>query len=451
MDTRTLMETLTRAPADSHLAFTEETSRGALHRMACDLATQMSATSQEKPVCVCGGDRALVAAALLAGLQTGIPLILPHSSSAATLASLQTEMPYAAAIVEATDKDTVLPTGVAVLQAHGETGGAGHAEGQAPLAPDRPWVYLFTGGSTGQPKTWIKTPTNLLAESHYLARRFGVTPADRILATAPPNHIYGLLYALLMPLLGGARVSAATPVFPHEILKNLAAGKATILVSLPVHYRSLRPHAYDDHSLRLAFSSAGPLDPADGQAFSTATGAPLYEIYGSTETGGIASRCRHRGETDLTPFEPVQVDVSEESAAVTSAFISPDLPRDDQGRFHLADRLETTPQGTLRLKGRSDGIVKVGGKRVDLEMVKETIKDQKGVSDAVVFSLAGEAGRETEIVAVVEGPAAAENLRERLQGELEAYALPRRIKVVAKIPMLATGKYDRRALQRLFK
>lgn len=451
MDTRTLIETLTHTPADSHLAFTEETSRGALYRMACDLAAQMSATSQEKPVCVCGGDRALVAAALLAGLQTGIPLILPHSSSATTLANLQTEMPYAAAIVKTTDKDTVLPTGVAVLQARGKTSCCDPAEAQAPLAPDRPWVYLFTGGSTGQPKTWIKTPTNLLAESHYLVRRFGVTPADRILATAPPNHIYGLLYALLVPLLSGAQVSAATPGFPHEILKGLTAGQPTILVSLPVHYRSLRGHTYGQHALRLAFSSAGPLDPADGQAFSAATGAPLYEIYGSTETGGIASRCRHHGETDLTPFHPVQVDVSGEIGAVTSDFISPDLPRDAKGRFLLADRLESIDQGRLRLKGRNDGIVKVGGKRVDLELVREAIKRQAGVIDAVVFSLVVDSGRESEIVAVVEGPASAQDLRENLRASLESYAQPRRIKVVANMPMLATGKYDRPALRQLFK
>jgi acyl-coenzyme A synthetase/AMP-(fatty) acid ligase len=451
MEIRTLIETLTQPPVHGRLAYTEETTRAELYAMACELAAQMSAASQGKPVCVCGGDWAVVAAALLAGLQTRIPLILPHASSAATLASLQTEMPYRAAIVKATEEETALPTGVAALKARGEGGGTGPSGIQPPLPPDRPWVYLFTGGSTGRPKIWTKTPTNLLAESHYLVGRFGVTPEDRILATAPPNHIYGLLYALLVPLLSGARVSSTTPVFPHEILRHLSDERPTILVSLPVHYRSLRGHTYGRHALRLAFSSAGPLDPEDGQAFSAATGTPIYEIYGSTETGGIASRCRLRGETDLTPFDPVKVAVSAETAAVTSAFISPDLPRDEKGRFLLADRIETTDRGALRLLGRNDGIVKVGGKRVDLEVVREALKGQAGVVDAVVFTLAVESGRESEIVAVVEGRADPAALRDALQAHLEPQALPRRIKVVAQIPMLATGKYDRQGLQALFK
>jgi acyl-coenzyme A synthetase/AMP-(fatty) acid ligase len=435
---------------DGHLAYTEKTTRAELFTLACELAAQMPAASQGKPVCVCGGDWALVAAALLAGLQTRIPLILPHASSAATLASLQTEMPYAAAIVSTGDADTVLPSGVAVLRAHGKGSCATPKDRRGPLAPDHPWVYLFTGGSTGRPKIWTKTPTNLLAESHYLVGRFGATSKDTILATAPPNHIYGLLYALLVPLLSGARVTSKTPIYPHEILNCIATERPTILVSLPVHYRSLKGHTYGPHALRLAFSSAGPLDPEDGRTFSAATDTPIYEIYGSTETGGIASRCRHHGETDLTPFDPVQVDVSGETAAVTSAFISPDLPRDEKGRFLLADRIETTAQGRLRLLGRNDGIVKVGGKRVDLEVVRETLKNQPGVADAVVFSLAAESGRETEIVAVVEGEAETGSLREALRARLEPQALPRRIKVVTQMPMLATGKYDRQGLRQLF-
>lgn len=449
MHSGNVIDTLIRRPADKRLAYTEQHSRGDVHRLAHGLAGQMAAVADGKPVCLCHGDRAVVAAALLAGLHCGIPLILPHATATAPLASLHKEMPYAAAIVD-TDSGDRLPSGVIALTADGTTAQDATPDLTPSLGPDSPWVYLFTGGSTGRPKIWTKTPTNLLAETDYLVRRFKVSSRDRILATAPPNHIYGLLYAVLVPLLSGASVSRSTPVFPHEILNSLAAGKATILVSLPVHYRSLKSQTYDDHGLRLAFSSAGPLDPADGQAFSAATGAPLFEIYGSTETGGIASRCRHRGETDLIPFGPVQVEVSGARAAVSSAFLSPDLPRDHQGRFRLADRLEKTPQGSLRLKGRRDGIVKVGGKRVDLEMVREAIVTQAKVSDAVVFSLAGGAGRDTEIVAVVESPLSVQTLRERLQSTLEPTALPRRIKAVAKLPMLTTGKYDRQALHRLF-
>jgi acyl-coenzyme A synthetase/AMP-(fatty) acid ligase len=449
MDRQTLIDNLIRTAQEGQRPYTETYSYGALHQMARGLAARMTTVAQGKPVCLCVDDRAIVVAGMLASLHAGIPLILPHGEAAATLDGLRAEMPYHAAIVDK-ESDTRLPSGVVAIAADTppEPGNDGPLD--AGLTPDSPWVYLFTGGSTGQPKIWTKTPTNLLAESAYLAERFKVTPADRILSTAPPNHIYGILYSVLMPMLGGARVCATSPTFPHEILAQLAESRATILVSLPVHYRSLKAQTYDAAHLRLAFSSAGPLDPVDGEAFSAATGAPVFEIYGSTETGGIASRCRHKGETELTPFAPVRVDVENERALVTSNFISPDLPRDEKGRFLLADRLEATSDGKLHLLGRSDGIVKVGGKRVDLEMVRETLKKQKGVSDAVVFNLPGEAGRETEIVAVVEGRADIACLRQALQRALEPQALPRRIKVVRQMPMLATGKYDRLGLRNLF-
>jgi acyl-coenzyme A synthetase/AMP-(fatty) acid ligase len=418
--------------------------------MARGLSAQLRTAAGGAPVCLCSQDRAIVVAAMVASLHTGIPLILPHGDTAATLDDLRAEMPYHAAIIDK-GSDTRLPFGVTALVADPTAAPGEEGALKAALTPDSPWVYLFTGGSTGQPKIWTKTPTNLLAESAYLAERFKVTPADRILSTAPSNHIYGILYSVLMPFLGGAQVWATTPVFPHEILDRLSQCQATILVSLPVHYRSLKAQTYGDHCLRLAFSSAGPLDPDDGEAFSAATRAPVYEIYGSTETGGIASRCRHKGETDLTPFAPVQVDIENERALVTSAFISPDLPKDAENRFLLADRLEALVDGKLRLKGRSDGIVKVGGKRIDLEMVREALKKLKVVADAVVFSLPGDAGRETEIVAVVEATADTDGLRQALRRSLEPQALPRRIKVVSRMPMLATGKYDRLALQGYFK
>jgi acyl-coenzyme A synthetase/AMP-(fatty) acid ligase len=449
MDRQILIDNLIRPSQESDRPYTEKHTCGALHQMARGLAAQMKSTAAGEPVCLCADDRAIVVAAMLASLHTGIPLIMPHGGAAATLDGLRAEMPYRAAIV-GKQADAHLPSDVTAIAADLATASGDDGPLDACLTPDSPWVYLFTGGSTGQPKIWTKTPTNLLAESAYLAERFAVTPADRVLSTAPPNHIYGILYGVLMPLLGGAQVWATTPVFPHEILDRLAQFRATILVSLPVHYRSLKAQTYKAPRLRLAFSSAGPLDPADGEAFSAATGAPVYEIYGSTETGGIASRCRHKGETDLTPFAPVRVDIENERALVSSAFISPDLPRDENNRFLLADRLEALADGRLRLKGRSDGIVKVGGKRVDLEMVREALKKHKGVADAVVFSLPGEAGRETEIVAVVEGTADAAGLRQALQRSLEPQALPRRIKVVGRMPILATGKYDRPTLHKMF-
>ncbi|WP_054032166.1 AMP-binding enzyme [Desulfatitalea tepidiphila] len=102
------------------------------------------------------------------------------------------------------------------------------------------------------------------------------------------------------------------------------------------------------------------------------------------------------------------------------------------------------------LIGRADGIVKVGGRRVDLEAVKECIRQFPGVRDALVVSLPVDTGRENQVVAVVEGRVDPGDLGRFLAERLEPYARPRTIKVLDKLPMTAAGKYDRKTIEQLF-
>ena len=194
MDNRHLIEAITRIPGVDRGQFTESRSHAAVHRMAHGLAEQMSSANEETPVCICTTDRAAVAAALLAGLYSGVPLLLPHAISAPTLADLRLEMPYAAAIVDP-GAAPPLPDGVRPLSKDFNIpSDSPHLRPQ--LTADAPWVYLFTGGSTGHPKIWTKTPTNLLAETDYLVRRFTVTAEDRILATAPRLLVRPRIWAI---------------------------------------------------------------------------------------------------------------------------------------------------------------------------------------------------------------------------------------------------------------
>ena len=99
---------------------------------------------------------------------------------------------------------------------------------------------------------------------------------------------------------------------------------------------------------------------------------------------------------------------------------------------------------TFLLKGREDGIIKVGGKRVDLAEVESRIKALSGIKDVFVFSLPTGSSRENEIVAlfVCEAGVTEKDLRRRLMEILEPYSMPRRMKVVASIPTTPMGKRD---------
>ena len=422
---------------------------GDLYALAGSLKATLTAAavnSQKFPVCLCATDRKVTAAALLASLAGGTALVIPHAYSQTVLDEVHRLTRFKLAIV---DRAYPLPRGVRQIEATGLKRKK-RLSSPAPCNPDRAWIHLFTGGSTGAPRLWSKTPRNLLAESRYLMAAFSISPDDRILTTSPPYHIYGLLYSVLLPLLAGAGVIKATPAFPGELAASIKNDAPTILVTVPAHYRALRNHFPLKNRLRMAFSSASPLSDTDAKAFTGATGVPIYDVYGSTETGGIASRCPSSGEPGYTPFACVDIQIKDEQLWVHSDFLSPRLPLTPQGYFAAADRVAVCEKGRFTLTGRADGVVKVGGKRVDLEDVKAKLIELKDVRDALVFARPVQTGRANEILALVESDEKSGIISRSLAKALEPYARPRTIRVVKKMPVTATGKYDRKAIATLF-
>jgi acyl-coenzyme A synthetase/AMP-(fatty) acid ligase len=371
-------------------------------------------------------------------------LTLPYALSAAALGEMQRVDGITRVL---TDQPQALPPGLTAVVPSPAAGELA----PGPADPRRVVARLFTGGSTGRPQIWSKTAGNLFGEALYLGRRFGLGPADCLLATVPPYHIYGLLFSVLVPLVSGAAVLAETLTYPQSIADALARHRITVLASVPAHYRLLPVALTRRHHLRLAVSSAGRLEDEAAAAFRQACGLAVTEIYGSTETGGIAVRDHALPGNALMPFETVAWRIGRERLRVRSPYLSPELPRDAEGFFRTADRAAALPPGeAFVLRGRADGIVKVGGRRVDLEAVQQRLRQVPGVRDAAVLALAARRGRENEVVAVVEGDVDPMAVRGILAREVEPYALPRRWRVVARLPVSSAGKTDRRAVQALF-
>jgi len=417
-----------------------------LYRMARRLKARFKDFSDENAsILLFSEDRIVMAAVLLAALADGPQILLPYALSEAALPDLRNLTGFSA-VIGKIDGDP--PDGVQIIDPETLTDEVETLATDEEPATDRPWVRLFTGGSTGSPQLWTKTPRNLLGEVNYLIERFNIGSGDRILATVPAFHIYGLLYSLLAPLLASARVSSVSPSFPEEIKQKMAEMSPTILVSVPIHYRALKDKPPDKGALRLAFSSAGPLPEDDGRAFFEATGVDLVEIYGSTETGGIATRCRRQGQTGFTPYKCIQWRVAGEELDIQSAFLSAELPVRDSGWFTMADRVKTEDGGFV-VVGRADNVVKVGGNRVDLEKIRQTIASIEGVREVIVLSNPADTGRNQEIVALAAGRRTAAEIQEELSPALLPHEKPRRIFIVDKIPMAATGKPDRQVIREM--
>jgi acyl-coenzyme A synthetase/AMP-(fatty) acid ligase len=402
----------------------------------------------DEPLLVITGDKRRLAGAVLAALTGGNELVIPHAASPWILEDLRDRHGVRFVL---SDDPASLPEGLAELS---ENGDGGREEGPHPArGPDERLLRLYTGGSTGRPRMWDKTVDNLLGEAVFQAERFQIRPRDVILAAVTPQHIYGMLFTIFQPLVSGASVVQEIPRFQAEIIKALKEYKATIFAGAPAHYRALRGMGVSDHGLRLAVSSGGLLPEEDSLWFSSHTGVGVTEIYGSTETGGVAQRDRADGEEHWTPFPCVRRRIRNERLSVRSPFLSPGLPLDPEGFFLTGDRAREEPDGRFSLLGRADGIVKVAGKRVSLEEVEARIKTLELVRDAYVLALKSDTMRESEIVCLVvpEGGACREDdFREALRPVLEPFALPRRVRWVREIPYTAAGKRDREKAESLF-
>ncbi|MDK9708504.1 MAG: AMP-binding protein [Desulforhopalus sp.] len=414
-----------------------------VYAMAANL--QMTLADRRLPdeaVCLAVENKAIVAAALLASLAGGPPLLLPYAFSANALAQLQQTTGYTTAIA---DSPREFPAGIQVLCPQANETGRLTVNGQPSLRGEL--LKIFTGGSTGTPQVWSKTRMNMLSEGLVLAKYFAVTKDDCILATIPPYHIYGLLFSVLLPLVAGAAVVDESPSFPNEIVLLAERHRVTHLVSVPAHYRVLGDRQM---AIRLAFSSAGMLDAEDNRHFYSNNPAGIVEVYGSTETGGIATRNRSQGEEFFTPFPTVAWKIADSRLALTSPYLSPELPLDRDGYFTINDRVEAKGPGQFALKGRTDTVTKVGGKRVDLGEISALIKKEAGVVDCVVIALPEAGGRGNRIGALVQGEHAdTDAIRKMLADSLEPYALPRLLKKVERIPLSQNGKYDWTAIVQL--
>lgn len=420
-------------------------SYGDVYALAAGLKKNMARRGKENILCLCTTNKAVTAACVLASLAGACKLILPHSFSAHALAEMYDVTGFNCAIA---DHPEEMPAGVEIITPLPAE--PVNINPESLRNPDEPFLYLFTGGSTGKPKVWSKTPRNLLAEALYLKDKFSLSDKDLFVSTVPPYHIYGLLFSVLVPFVSHARIMPDIYTFPQEIISTINKHKASVLVSVPIHYRVLKVDNLSVPSLKAAFSSAGALDRSDGIYFYKKTGLGITEIYGSTETGGIASRNISDQTDRWNAFDVVSWKLKESRLTVKSDFTSREMEQDSDGFCLTGDEAREEKDNSFILLGRADGVVKVAGKRVDLLDVQNKIKTLPTVSDAVVIALPTDKGRESFIAAVVACDLTETHLKKLMMDMLEPYAVPRRVKIVSSINRTAAGKIDRRRIEKLF-
>ncbi len=396
-------------------------------------------------LCVAVADRAEVAAALLAALAGRVQVVFPSALTPEAVGETFVARRFShwlgsPAWLAALGGLDARPIDQPWPQAHGDE----HEIERELAVAEGDCVFLPTGGTTGRPRLWAKTAGNLLDEAAEHAYALQVDESDHIVSTAVPYHAYGLMFSVLLPLFAHATVERSSPFFPGDIAHQIETSRATILVSTPTHLRALAASLTARHHLRLVISSSAPLSPVDAATFHARTGIWPLEIYGSTETGGVAVR---RQDVAGAPWSPLpKVEVGQEGELLTVR--SPSVSASDSGSDHFitADRTELLADGRFHLLGRADSMVKVGGKRVDLAEVETALAGLTGVRDAVALAVPCELGRGHDIVALAASERLASDLLRELREKLPTPAWPRRLRCVAAIPLTAVGKRDRAAI-----
>lgn len=390
---------------------------------------------------LCQSDPLEFTAALLALWETGRIAVLPADDRPGTLDAL----------LPATD-------GRIPAQLDALTTPAVPTPPAAPITPESVALALYTSGSTGQPVEFSKTFAQLDAELAVHHQLWPLTGQNCVIAQVSHQHIYGLMTAVLHPLCSGVPFSGEDCHYPEQLAARITeageAGLTPIMVSSPAQLARLPEHVpwATLPTLQRVFSSGAPLAKAHAIRAETLLGAAVIEIYGSTETGGIAQRRQTR--TDSWQALPdVELSFENECLALRSPFLA-----EPQRWWQQPDRVSGTAE-SFQLLGREDRLVKIGGKRVALDHIERLITGHASVTHARCVELGRKDGRLGCIVVMNEADIPLEHaprlelirqLRARLTDHLEQVAIPRYWRFVQSLPSNVQGKLDRSLISHLF-
>jgi acyl-coenzyme A synthetase/AMP-(fatty) acid ligase len=337
------------------------------------------------------------------------------------------------------------------------------------LDRNAPLIEFRTSGTTGEGRPVVKALRHLEDEVVALEARFGAAlPRDaKIFATASHQHIYGLLFRVLWPLASGRPFQVETLLHQQELLPRIAAAECAGLVTTPVHLK--RMAASEGLGLlrgicAAVYSSGGPLAVETAESVASQLGAAPYEIFGSTETGGVATRRRDIDGEVWQPLPQVTIRRCEPDGRleVESPFVSAgEAVGSGRMRARMGDRIDPASGSGFLLLGRADRTVKIAEKRLSLPEMERLLCEHDHVAEAalLVLEVAGRQRVHAVVVPTEGGRACCEaegrrgfgvGLAEHLGRHFDPVMLPRAWRVVDALPRDSQDKLPAKSLAALF-
>lgn len=306
-------------------------------------------------------------------------------------------------------------------------------------------AIVFTSGSTGAPLPHVKRWGSLVRNVQAQAERLGLKPdiTYTLIGTIPPQHMYGFESTVLLTLQSGNALHSNQPFYPEDIVDALSQTCCErILVSTPLHLRLLLDAEQSLPAISLVLSATAPLSEKLAHKTEAALKAPLIEIYGSTETGQIATRrTTNTDEWQLLPN--VRLKNVDDRLWAEGGHVDTSAP--------LNDVIVPTADDRFLLQGRMQDIINIAGKRHSLASLNHHLNSIEGVIDGAFF-MPDEVSHDhvTRLTACVVAPAlTAGQILTELRKRIDPVFLPRPLLFAESLPRNSTGKLPRQALQSL--
>lgn len=304
-----------------------------------------------------------------------------------------------------------------------------------------PAIIPFTSGSTGTPVAHPKTLEALRQSAALIAAQVGGVEGVRILATVPPQHMYGLELSILLPLFEGAILDSRRPFYPLDVIEALVRGPGPVaLVTTPLHLKALLalPQVtFPD--VAFLVSATAPLAPELAREAEQRFKAPLHEVYGCTELGSIAGR-RPTVSLDWTWYAGVTMKQTEKGPLVHARHMGAPV--------HLSDHILALDGDRFELGTRHADLINIAGKRGSIRALEQAALAVDGVLDAAFVLTETREDRVARLgccLVLGEGTSLGA-VKEALRATLDPAFVPRAWLSVDALPRNRVGKLTREAL-----
>jgi long-chain acyl-CoA synthetase len=359
---------------------------------------------------------------------------------------------------------------------------------EAPTGGEDLAILIYTSGTEGDPKGAMLSHRALLA-NHEQAAQIEPPPVradDTILLAVPLFHAYGLNSGLGAVAYHGATGVLMERFDPAESLRLIAEHRVTVVIGVPPMYVawSLLPECGELFApVHVAVCGAAPLNPAAAGRFLAATGHPVFEGYGLTETGpvltsSLASPTPKTGSIGrplpgvsikLVNAAGEEIELTEDDfdddaagspgtdpgeivargANVFSGYWPDgrDGPGED-GWWPTGDVAYADGDGDLFLVDRLRELILVSGFNVYPYEVEQVLQTHPAVTEAAVLGVPHPyTGQTVKAFVVTREPVGTEELLQYCERNLARFKCPTAIEFVPSMPHSATGKVRKAALR----